>query len=126
MKKFLTLALLGCIVVLAANAQTANPNILRHVVLIKFKDNAGAADIKAVEVAFGQLKSKIDLIRGFEWGTNNSPEKLNEGLTHCFFVNFASEKDRDAYLVHPAHKAFVEVLTPVLDKVVVVDYWAKQ
>lgn len=126
MKKTLTLVLLGCIICFNAKSQTGTPRILRHVVLIKFKDNASAADIKSVEDAFGKLQSKINLIKGFEWGTNNSPENLNEGLTHCFFVNFASEKGRDEYLVHPAHKAFVEVLKPVLDKVVVMDYWAKK
>lgn len=98
---------------------------LRHVVLLKFKDDAKPADVKKVEQAFASLKKKISLIRDFEWGTNNSPENLNQGLTHCFFVTFASEKDRDAYLIHPEHQAFVDVLKPHLDKVTVVDYWVK-
>jgi hypothetical protein len=98
---------------------------LRHVVLFKFKDDASAADIQKVEDAFKQLKPKIDLIKDFEFGKNNSPENLNQGFTHCFFVTFASEKDRDDYLVHPAHKAFVEILKPYLDKALVIDYWAR-
>lgn len=100
--------------------------MLRHVVLFKFKDDAAAEQVKAVEDAFRQLPSKIKEIKDFEWGTNNSPEGLNQGLTHCFFVTFASEADREVYLPHPDHKAFVEVLGPVLDKVTVVDYWAQQ
>ena len=99
--------------------------MLRHVVLFKFKESSSAEDIKKVEDAFRALPSKIKEIKGFEWGTNNSPEKLNQGLTHCFFLTFASEKDRDIYLPHPAHKAFGAVLTPYLDKAVVLDYWAK-
>src|SRR6478736_6135945 len=99
--------------------------VLRHVVLFKFKDDASAADIQKVEDAFKQLKPKIDLIKDFEFGKNNSPENLNQGFTHCFFVTFASEKDRDDYLVHPAHKAFVEILKPYLDKALVIDYWAQ-
>jgi len=98
---------------------------LRHVVLFKFKDGTTEADIKKIVDAFGELPKKIHTIKAFEWGTNNSPEKLNEGLTHCFFVTFASEKDRDNYLVDPAHKAFVDILKPHLDKPVVFDYWAK-
>jgi hypothetical protein len=39
-------------------------------------------------------------------------------------VTFTSEKDREIYLPHPAHKAFVDVLKPYLDKVLVIDYWA--
>ena len=67
----------------------------------------------------------IKEIKDFEWGTNNSPENLNAGLTHCFFLSFNSEKDRDVYLPHPAHKAFGAILKPYLDKVIVVDYWVK-
>jgi hypothetical protein len=97
---------------------------LRHVVLFKFKDSAQPADVKRVEQAFAALSGKIKLIKDFEWGTNTSPENLNQGLTHCFFVTFASDKDRDDYLVHPDHKAFVDILSPHLDTVTVVEYWA--
>ena len=98
---------------------------LRHVVLLKFKDGAQPSDVKKVEDAFASLAKKIRVIKDFEWGTNNSPENLNQGLTHCFFVTFSSEKDRDDYLVHPDHQAFVEILKPHLDKVTVLDYWVK-
>ena len=107
-------------------AQNTNHSgqVLRHVVLFKFKDSASAQNIKKVETAFRALPKKIALIKDFEWGINNSPEKLNDGFTHCFFVSFKSEADRAAYLPHKAHLAFVEVLKPYLDKVLVIDYWA--
>lgn len=103
----------------------SSTKMLRHVVLFKFKDTSSSQDVKVVEDAFVALKGKIKLIKDFEWGTNSSPENLNQGLTHCFFASFSSEKDRDDYLVHPDHKAFVEILLPHLDKVTVVDYWVK-
>ncbi len=111
-----------------AQAQTSKNNsgkLLRHVVLFKFKDSATPADIKKVEEAFRDLPDIIKEIKGFEWGKNNSPENLNQGFTHCFFVSFASAKDRDTYLPHPAHQAFAALLKPYLDKVLVVDYWAE-
>jgi len=120
MKKILSLLLLLTI------AGTMQAQQLRHVVMFKFKPTATEAQIKMVEEAFKQLPSEIKTIKAFEWGTNNSPEKLNEGLTHCFFVTFSSEKDRDEYLPHPAHKAFVKKLDGILEKAVVIDYWAKQ
>lgn len=107
-----------------ATAQNKPAKMLRHVVLFKFKDDATAEQVKKVEDAFRQLPSQIKEIKAFEWGTNNSPENLNQGFTHCFFVSFSSEKDREVYLPHPKHKAFVAVLEPVLDKVLVIDYWA--
>lgn len=110
-----------------ANAQgnaAAPSKLLRHVVLFKFKEGTTEADIKKVTDAFRDLPSKIKTIQSFEWGTNNSPEKLNQEFTHCFFVTFLSEKDRDNYLPDPAHKAFGALLRPYLDKVLVIDYWA--
>jgi hypothetical protein len=65
-------------------------------------------------------------VKGFEWGTNNSPEGLNQGFTHLFFVTFDTEEGRAAYLPHPEHKAFVKVLEPHLDKVLVLDYWTQE
>jgi hypothetical protein len=107
------------------NTTQSSEKVLRHVVLFKFTDSTSVEDVKKVEDAFSALKEKISLIKDYEWGTNSSPEGLNQGLTHCFFVTFASDKDRDEYLVHPDHAAFVEVLKPHLDKVTVIDYWVK-
>ena len=107
------------------SASQKDSKMLRHVVLFKFKDSATPEQVKQVENAFLALPSAITEIKDFEWGTNNSPENLNEGLTHCFFLSFNSEKDRDVYLPHPAHKAFGAILKPYLDKVIVVDYWVK-
>ncbi len=106
------------------SAASANEKVLRHVVLFKFKDTSSKEAVKTVEEAFRALPKQIKEIKDFEFGVNNSPENLNEGFTHCFFVSFASENDRAVYLPHPAHKAFVEVLKPHLDKVCVLDYWA--
>lgn len=102
-----------------------NDSVLRHVVLFKFKEGTSKENIKKVEDAFAALPSKIPQIIDYEWGLNNSPEGLNKGLTHCFFLTFKSEEDRAIYLPHPDHKAFGEVLGPHLADVTVVDYWAK-
>ncbi|PQO42380.1 Dabb family protein [Blastopirellula marina] len=98
---------------------------LRHVVIFKFKDSATPQDIKKVEEAFGELPKKISQIKEYEWGTNNSPEMFAKGFTHCFLVTFASEEDRAAYLPHPEHVKFVELLGPYLEEAFVIDYWAK-
>jgi len=102
-----------------------NQELLRHVVLVKFKEGTSPEDIAKVEDAFGALENKIPEIKGYEWGTNNSPEGNDKGFTHCFFVTFDSEEGRDIYLPHPDHKAFVDVLVPHMEDVLVVDYWAK-
>ena len=100
-------------------------SLLRHAVLFSFKEDSYPEGARAVEEAFLALPGKIPEIHDFEWGTNNSPEGLDKGFTHLFFVTFKSEAGREVYLPHPAHQAFVEVLKPHLEEVLVLDYWAK-
>lgn len=101
-------------------------SVLRHVVMFKFKESASQEDIKKVQEAFSALPSKIPQIASYEWGTNNSPEGLDKGFTHVFFLTFKNEEDRAAYLPHPDHKAFGELLGPYLEDVLVLDYWSKE
>lgn len=117
MKKIVLLLFLFTATFSVMHAQkTSESKQLRHVVLFKFKDSSTPEDIKKVEEAFRALPSKIKEIKGFEWGTNNSPENLAQGFTHCFFLTFDSEKDREVYLPHPAHKAFGALLGPTSTK----------
>ena len=109
-----------------AEGKAEGKSVLRHVVLFKFKDDATPEQVKAVTDAFSALPSKIDAIKDFEWGTDVGVEKLDQGFTHCFVVTFADEKGRDAYLPHPAHEDFKKIVGPVLDKVLVVDFWTKK
>jgi hypothetical protein len=108
------------------NADEPLEKALKHAVFFRFKEDAADADIKRVEEAFAALPSKIDAIRQFEWGTNNSPEKHDAGFTHCFMVTFDSEEGREAYLPHPDHQAFIEILKPVLEAPRVLDFWAEE
>jgi len=99
---------------------------LFHVVSLKFKPGATPEQIGLVEKSFEGLKQTIPGIKSLKWGTNVSPEKYDKGFTHCFVLTFASDKDRDAYLVHEDHKAFGAVLKPVMEDVFVIDFWSKQ
>jgi quinol monooxygenase YgiN len=97
----------------------------RHVVFFKFKDTATAEQVQGLEQAFAELAKKINTVKSFEWGTNVSPEGLNDGFTHCFLVTFADKAGLEVYLPHPEHQAFVSQLKPLLDKVCVLDYVAR-
>ena len=99
---------------------------LYHVVNFKFKDDATKESIKAVEDAFGALEGKIGGIRSLDWGTNVSSEGLDKGFTHCFVLTYANEADRDAYLKHAEHQAFVKLLKPILADALVIDFWSQE
>jgi len=100
--------------------------MLRHIVMFQFKDTSSKEEVQKVVDAFRSLKVSIPQVAAIEHGTNNSPEGLENGFTHCFLVTFKSQVDREAYLPHPKHKEFVAVLKPHLDKVQVFDYWSAE
>lgn len=115
---------IGCSSSSDSDSISAGKPLLRHVVLFKFKDSATEAQVDAIVKAFGELPSKIPEIVEYQWGTDVSIEGKANGFTHCFLVSFADEAGRDVYLPHPAHKAFVDLLLPSLDKGTVVDFWS--
>jgi Stress responsive A/B Barrel Domain len=117
MKPLLSLLILT---MLAASTLAEGP--VRHVVHFKFKKEATPQQIDDLCKEFAALPSKIKEIESFEWGTNSSPEGLDKGFKHCWVISFKSAKDRDVYLKHPAHEAFVAIVKPIVEDVIVVDF----
>lgn len=95
---------------------------LRHVVLFKFKEGTSYETLRAIETKFTSLPGDITEIAAYEWGTNNSPEGLADGFTHCFLVTFNDEAGREVYLPHPSHKEFGSLVRPNVEKVLVFDF----
>jgi hypothetical protein len=109
----------------AMNASATLPDsAVRHVVVFKYRPSSTEAQIAEVTEAFRALKDKIPGIIAFEHGINNSPEGKNLGFTHAYTLTFEDAAARDAYLPHPAHEAFGELLgrLGVLEEAFVVDY----
>ena len=101
------------------------PQILRHVVLFKWKEETSAEQIRRIDQAFCALPGKIGAILDFEWGTDASVEGKAKGFSHCFLVTFRDEAGRAEYLPHPEHKAFGSLLRPHVEDVLVLDYWTR-
>ncbi len=98
---------------------------LRHIVLFGFKEGTTDAEIEEIARRFAALRDLIPGITDFEWGVNNSPEGKNQGRSHCFTLTFSSEDARDAYLPHRDHVAFASWARVWIERVTVIDYWAK-
>jgi hypothetical protein len=124
MKTIISLLIAFVVVGMASTASAAGK--VHHVVCFKFKSTASTQDIKKVEEAFAALQDKVPGIESLKWGTNVSKEQRNKGFTHCFILTFKTEKDRDAYLEHPEHKAFATLVGPVVDDVFVIDFVPKK
>ena len=119
------IALLAALALFSIVTPAVAAEKLQHVVSFKFKKTATAEDIKKVETAFAELKTKIPGIQELQWGTNVSPEKHDKGFTHCFILTFKTAKDRDIYLEHADHKEFGKLVGRLLEDVFVIDFWVK-
>ena len=123
---YLLWTLLGAAVALTAFSYAPNKPV-RHLVVFKYKSDATREQIAEATQAFKDLKNKIPGIVSFEHGTNISPEKKDQGFNYVYLVTFENEAARDAYLPHPDHEKFGQLLgrLKVVEDVFVVDFSAQ-
>lgn len=96
--------------------------MIRHILLIKFKETAEPSKIEELRQLFESMPVKVEGIEAVEWGLNDSPEGLNKNYSHAVVMTFADEAARQRYLPHPEHEVLKEVFIPLLDDIVVFDY----
>jgi hypothetical protein len=118
------LFLVAAVLALMPMTLAAQNEPVRHIVVFKYTPEATAEQIAQVTRAFRDLQKRIPGITAFEDGVNNSPEGKNHGFTHVYLMTFESAAARDAYLPHPEHKKFGELLGKlnIVADVFVVDY----
>ncbi|KAF1976009.1 dabb-domain-containing protein [Bimuria novae-zelandiae CBS 107.79] len=112
------------------NPQVAASPSTTHIVLFKFHDNVTPGNLKDITLQMlGLEKSCLHpttgapYIKSITGGKGNSPEGLQEGLTHGYVVQFSSNEDRDYYVNQdPAHDAFKKTAGPFIEKAVVFDF----
>jgi hypothetical protein len=120
----LTLPCLSPLVAHATNEAYVQKQPVRHIVGFKFKPGTNPDQIRQVTEAFRDLRKTIPGITAFEDGVNNSPEGKNLGFTHVYQMTFEDAAARDAYLPHPEHAKFGQLLGKlgIVADVFVVDY----
>ncbi|MDP6038505.1 MAG: Dabb family protein [Candidatus Latescibacteria bacterium] len=101
--------------------------MIEHIVLLKLKDGVTKEQTQALHDGLIALKEKgsIPGMEELTAGYNNSPEGKNHDYNWGFTIRFTNEAARDAYLLHPDHKALGQTfIRPIVDDVLVFDYEA--
>ena len=125
MKKISTLSLVAFMLLFAkVNAQTNSSSILRHIVIITFKQDAPADSITALDDIYRDL-SKGSMVKDFEMGVNISTRDTGV-VKHIYVTSFASKEDIDSYRKIPEYSKLFKASLPVASEVTVADYWAKK
>jgi quinol monooxygenase YgiN len=102
----------------------SNTEIIRHVLLGRFRPETTPDKIQLFADTFRELTGKIEGILSFEYGENHSREGLNHDYTHVYILTFENEQALDAYLPHPEHRQFVEWMVglAIIQDLLVIDY----
>lgn len=79
--------------------------MIRHCVFVRFRADVSEEERTGIYVQLAELKSVIDGFLAISYGPNVSPEGLHQEFRDGFTIDFVDEAARDAYLVHPEHKA---------------------
>jgi hypothetical protein len=86
-----------------------------HLVLFKLKPGVARDDLRLAKLIAGMdtLPNKIPQIRGWEHGTNLTPDAL--AWDYGLRALFDSEADLHAYFEHPAHLPELEGWSQIAD-----------
>lgn len=95
--------------------------MIRHVVLIKLKDDPDGTHAENLVNGLRELPEKISEIKYYEAGLDivNGPNSMTVGL----ISDFESLETLNSYKEHPAHVELVEkLIKPYLDSIRAVDF----
>ncbi|EEF43148.1 stress-response A/B barrel domain-containing protein HS1 [Ricinus communis] len=95
---------------------------VHHLVMAKFKEDITPEKIEELIEGYANLVNLVPPMKAFHWGTDVSIENLNEGFTHIFHATIESREGLAEYVNHPAHIEFGNLMTPAMEKVIVVDF----
>jgi hypothetical protein len=95
--------------------------VIRHVVLLRWRQGTTPSDVNAVSEGLGGLPAAIPEIRDYRFGHDLG---VNQGnYDYAVVADFASVEDYLVYRDHPVHRALIdERITPHLDGRAAIQY----
>ena len=114
----LVLSICGAAVIFCAGAMIganrfSKPTTVLHVVTLRFKAEATAAQKETVLKGVEKMAAEIPGVKSV-W--TNAIKVQGEGYTNAFVMEFESKKAFEAYADHAAHKEFEKLYIPLRDQ----------
>jgi len=94
--------------------------MIKHIVMIKLKENDRAENAKKVKQELENLKGKIDEIKHYEVGLNISESPAAYDLV--LVSEFLTLETLEIYRENPEHQKVLKFLRSVTESTAVVDY----
>ncbi|KAF4358930.1 stress-response A/B barrel domain-containing protein HS1 [Cannabis sativa] len=107
--------------------EKANKGVVKHLVIMKFKDGISDDQIEQMNKEYANLLNLVPSMKALQLGkvVEMSPGNYkhgNGGYTHIFESTFESMEGVAEYTFHPAHLHLGHLYSHTFDKVLVFDY----
>ena len=100
---------------------TRHMTTFRHVLMMRFRDDASEEQIEAFFDGLASMPKRIDQIRCYDFGPDLGLGSSNFDM--ALIADFDSEDDWHSYDAHPHHQAFVaKDVVPIVAEAVRVQY----
>ena len=87
--------------------------MIKHIVLLNWKDDVSEQQIDSVTSGFRRLKEEIPEIVGYSFGRDAGFYRGN--ADYVLIAEFKTEADLKKYVVHPRHQDFLKnIAGPIL------------
>ena len=88
--------------------------MIKHVVLLNWKEGVSQEKIDLVTSGFSKLKNEIEEIKSYEFGQDAGI--YNGNANYALIAEFESTSDLKTYVMHPKHQEFLsKVAGPILE-----------
>lgn len=95
--------------------------MIKHIVFIRLKEGKQKSEqLFVLKGMLDNLPHQIPELVSLETGINVS--KSSSAYDICLITEFKTEKDLDAYRIHPAHKEVLDYLILNKESIAVVDF----
>jgi len=95
--------------------------VIKHVVLLNWKDGVSQEQVAAVTAAFRDLAAEIDEVVSYSFGADAGIYRGN--ADYALVAQFRDEADLKAYVVHPKHQELLAKVTgPIMESFLSVQF----
>ena len=104
--------------------QESVPLLLKHIVVVTFKQGTTDDQISAVDHSFSNLAVKLKMVKGYEWGIGTDDHDTVH-IKHVYITAFENKAEEAKYGASPEHQAHIRLGADYIESVSATDFYVE-